>query len=97
MLLTVVFAYAHLVSVNKLEHHRHNGQTTYTFKLKKTSRERFNLTLFVLLTSANIAFSLYSMYFVISYIIEFHKLRDLILAGIGCFIVIALNITLIFL
>ncbi len=58
----------------------------------KTTSDRIIEILLVILIFANIAISIYSMYFVIRYIIEFQKLRDQVLAGIGCFTVIVLNI-----
>jgi preprotein translocase subunit SecE len=43
---------------------------------KPTLKERFKELFYILLILANIALGIYSLYFVIRYIIEFKKTRD---------------------
>ena len=46
----------------------------------------------IILIIANIGLCIYSLYYVIRYIIEFRKTRDYVLAGIGGIVIIAMNV-----
>lgn len=52
----------------------------------------FKLIVSIMLIIANIALSIYSIYYVIKYIVVFQKTRDIVLGSLGSIIVICLTV-----